>query len=421
MSFIQYNMLLILFKRLERPENVSVIVLQAQLCYACGKVEKKARRKMAVVLRDLYAEIGKRYKLQLQTEDCFMKVIEWIHMIEDKQFIKLLHGDELILNTGISYTSTEWLLDYVKQLYDANAGGLVICVRDGQDLPEEVLAYANKIRFPIFTAGWDCPFVELTREFAEALLKREQKESKMIAALKNAIYYPKNEESYLNHFERNGFHREQRYTVAIISCHSYRTPEGNPKLKEIEKWIQYSAYQSVVYEEQEQLVVLAGGSSMELIVEDFKVICEQDSKIYIGIGTVVEGLQKIHESFEHAVTAYQLTKTAIDTNMLMYDKLGVYKLLSNLKEDVLREAYVEEVLGALIHYDEENGSEYMYILEKFFENECSILYASKELYCHKNTLTYKLNKIKEILGYDIMTNENRMRILLSFCIIKMRL
>lgn len=376
---------------------------------------------MAVVLRDLYAEIGKRYRLRLRTEDCFMKVIEWIHMIEDKQFIRLLHGNELVLNTGISYTSTEWLLDFVEQLYGANAGGLVICVREGQELPKEVLDYANTIRFPIFTAGWDCPFVELTREFAEVLLKKEQKESKMIAALKNAIYYPQNEESYLNHFERNGFHRDQRYAVAIISCHSYRTKDGNPKLKEIEKWVLYSAYQSVVYEEQEQLVVLVNGNSIKPIAEDFNEICEKDSKIYIGLGTVVEGLQKIHESFEHAVTAYQLTKTAIDTNILVYDKLGIYKLLSNLKEKALREDYVEEVLGALIRYDEENDSDYVHILEKFFENECSILHASKVLYCHKNTLTYKLNKIREVLGYDIMINENRMRIMLAFHIIKMRL
>ena len=86
----------------------------------------------------------------------------------------------------------------------------------------------------------------------------------------------------------------------------------------------------------------------------------------------------------------------------------------------MKEEYVREVLGALIKYDKENDSDYVYILEKFFENECSILHTSKVLYCHKNTLTYKLNKIKEILEYDILENENRMRIMLAFHIIKMR-
>ena len=67
---------------------------------------------MAVALKELYDEMAPRYGLVLQTESCFQKVIEWIHMIEDKQFIKLLRGNELILNTGVPYVSTEWLHDY---------------------------------------------------------------------------------------------------------------------------------------------------------------------------------------------------------------------------------------------------------------------------------------------------------------------
>lgn len=375
---------------------------------------------MAVALRELYTEIGPQYKLKLQTEGCFGKVIEWIHMLEDKQFIKLLHGNELILNTGVPYTSTEWLLDFIKQIHEAKAGGLVICVHDGESLPEEVVEYANALHFPVFAAGWDCPFVELTRKFAEVLLKNEQKETNLIAALKNAIYYPQHEESYLNHFERNGFHRNQEYMIAIISCYTYQTENGNPKLQQIEKGIQYSRYQSVVYEERGQLVVLVCGKTIQVMQKDFEKMCAKDRNIYIGIGTVVNKLQHIYESFEHAATAYQLTKSAIDTNILYYDKLDVYKLLSNLKQETLKEEYVREVLGALIKYDKENDSDYVYILEKFFENECSILHTSKVLYCHKNTLTYKLNKIKEILEYDILENENRMRIMLAFHIIKMR-
>ena len=81
--------------------------------------------------------------------------------------------------------------------------------------------------------------------------------------------------------------------------------------------------------------------------------------------------------------------------------------------------FVRETLGSLMEYDAEQGTDYVHILEAYFDNECNILNTSKVLYCHKNTLSYKLNKIREILGYDILTNENRTKIMLSIYILRL--
>ena len=59
-------------------------------------------------------------------------------------------------------------------------------------------------------------------------------------------------------------------------------------------------------------------------------------------------------------------------------------------------------------------------LKAFFENECSIVHTAQAMYCHKNTMNYKMNKVKEILGYDIMSNENRTRIMVALYFMKMR-
>ena len=61
----------------------------------------------------------------------------------------------------------------------------------------------------------------------------------------------------------------------------------------------------------------------------------------------------------------------------------------------------------------------MKLLKAYFENDCSTVRAAEALYCHKNTLTYKLNKIKEVLGYDILSNENRVRIMVAFYILQL--
>ncbi len=53
---------------------------------------------MAVALEELYQEIEPLYDIRLVTESCFHKIIEWTHIVENPEFIKLLHGNELIFN-----------------------------------------------------------------------------------------------------------------------------------------------------------------------------------------------------------------------------------------------------------------------------------------------------------------------------------
>ena len=174
-----------------------------------------------------------------------------------------------------------------------------------------------------------------------------------------------------------------------------------------------------MYEEKGRLTILAANCPLASIRNEFGRICGKDSNVYVGIGTRVNGIKEIHLSFEKAYTAYQLTKTAIRTNLLCYDELGIYKILADVKEETVYPAFVQETLGVLMEYDKKNHSEYMKVLEEYFENDCSIMYTAQALYCHKNTLSYKLDKIKKILGYDILKNENRVKIMVAIYILRL--
>lgn len=375
---------------------------------------------MAVELKDLYEEIKPKYAVRLRTEGCFQKIIEWTHIVEDFEFTKLLHGGELVFNTGLHYHSEEWLMEYIRELNEARAGGLIIALHEGKDFSQEVIDYCNTIQFPIFSAKWDTPYIDIMRLFATILLRNEQRGTNLVAAMKNAIYYPENEESYLNHFERNGFYRNMPYTMSILSCHTYQAGNSNQRLKQLEKIIQHAPYKNVVYEENDMLFILSASEKSANIYREFEKLCKKDKNVYVGIGSRVHHLQDIHKTFAQAMAAYQLTKTAINTNLLQYDELGIYKLLVNIKEPDTGQEFVKEAIGRLIAYDKKKNTDYVEILKAYFEHDCSILNTSKSLFCHKNTLTYKMNKIKDILAYDIHTNENRTKIMLALYILKMK-
>lgn len=375
---------------------------------------------MAVALEELYREIEPLYDIRLVTDSCFHKIIEWTHIVENPDFVQLLHGNELIFNAGLQYTSAGWLLDFVKRLIAAGAGGLVLSLHDGKNYSREVIEYCNEKQFPLFAAGWNTPYIDVMRLFAAVLLKNEQRETNLNTALKNAIYYPENEAAYINYFEYNGFYRNMEYIMAILSCNAYWEEDGNKRLQEIARELHYALERGIVVDENNRLLIMVSEQEKELLKTVLKKICSTDARVYVGIGTEASRLQELQESYEHALTAYQLTKTAIATNLLVYEELGVYKILSDLRHPEIGESFIDEVLGELIQYDEQNGTDYMEILKAFFEHDCSILHTSQAVYCHKNTLNYKMNKVKEILGYDIMSNENRARIMVALYFIKMR-
>ena len=175
----------------------------------------------------------------------------------------------------------------------------------------------------------------------------------------------------------------------------------------------------IVCEEQERLIILVVGNTENEVIEVSREMCQKDKNIYMGIGTTVRNMNEISKSYHRAVTAYTLTQNPIRKNVVSYNEIGIYKLLTDRKEEEIYPEYVEETLGKLIKYDQENGTDYLKILRVFFENECSIINTARSLYCHKNTMTYKINKIKEILGYEILDNENRMQIMIAIHIMQL--
>ena len=140
-----------------------------------------------------------------------------------------------------------------------HAGGAVVALRDGNTFSQEIIDYCNEIKFPLFSASWDTPYMDIMRLFSEILLRNEQRDTNLVAALKNVIYYPKNEALYLNHFESNGFFRDMEYVIMILSCNAYATEEGNDKLKQIEKEIYYILKNGIMYEEEGRLIILVSG------------------------------------------------------------------------------------------------------------------------------------------------------------------
>lgn len=375
---------------------------------------------MAVKLSSLYKEIYPKHDVRLLTDSCFEKKIGWVHMVENIDFANLLHGDELVFNSTLNEESEYMRKDYIDKLISVEAGGLIVALQEGHEFSQELIDHCNKMEFPLFQASWETSYLNIMRRFSEILLDHERNETNLIAALKNAIYYPADEQLYLNHFERNGFSRNMPYTVLVLGFVESEAESNSEQLSLISKAVPHIINQNIVYESNGRLILLTAGYSPAFLKQKFSTICHRYPSLHVGIGSLETELSNIHRSYNNAWTAYQLSTTAISQDVLCFDELGAYQILANVKEPaVLYPDFVSHTLGKLMDYDKEHRTDYMDILALYFENNCSITQTANVSFYHQNTLKYKIKAIKEILGYDITTNENRVKIILSLSILKL--
>ncbi len=122
-------------------------------------------------------------------------------------------------------------------------------------------------------------------------------------------------------------------------------------------------------------------------------------KVSIGIGTVVDNIKDLARSYKEAQVAYEVGKV-FDTekNIISYENLGIGRLIYQLPT-TLCEMFLQEVFknGSLDSLDRET----LMTIQCFFENNLNVSETSRKLFVHRNTLVYRLEKIRKLTGLDL--------------------
>ena len=122
-------------------------------------------------------------------------------------------------------------------------------------------------------------------------------------------------------------------------------------------------------------------------------------KAVIGIGTVAEHLRELADAYKEAQTAIDVGKV-FDTerSIINYENLGIgrliYQLPTTLCEIFLSEVFKKNSIDSL-------DQETLFTINKFFENNLNVSETSRKLFVHRNTLVYRLEKIKKLTGLDL--------------------
>ena len=126
---------------------------------------------------------------------------------------------------------------------------------------------------------------------------------------------------------------------------------------------------------------------------------ETNSRVYISSGTIVSDLKDVSRSYKEAKMALEVGKIfETDKYIVNYEKLGIGRLIYQLPLPLCR-MFIKEVLHGLTMDDFDD--ETLATVNKFFENNLNVSETSRQLYIHRNTLVYRLDKLQKMTGLDL--------------------
>ena len=382
---------------------------------------------MGFTLADALNQSQEQYHLKLLAgqEGC-SNAISWVHMIEDTTIIQQLWGKELVVTTGHGFQSEEELFMLIKYLIKYNSVGLIINI--GKyifEIPSAIIDYCNEQEFPLLTIPWEVHLADLIKDFCMRCLYSE-KEDREISKffqeiLTNNQIIEEVRPQLMSAFDVDGDF--QVVLIRVEGSDNFNAIERRKIAFQIELCFEKidSSYAFFWYDGYFVLIV------NNLKADELKVIIDKmhkrtkkridDKRIYLGIGSQMKDLRQVYLSYKRAKAAV-LMAMQFKLPIVFFEDMGVYQILFSIEDkQILIEMY-HRLLQPLIDYDQKHHGELEKTLFYYLIYGESQITMAKNLYMHRNTINYRMNKIKELLNCQLDTFEEKVPYMLSYYIKK---
>lgn len=139
-------------------------------------------------------------------------------------------------------------------------------------------------------------------------------------------------------------------------------------------------------------------------------------KIRVAYGTVVHEIKEVSRSYKEAKMALDVGKIFFDErNIIAYSELGIGRLIYQLPIPLCK-MFIKEIFGG--KSPDEFDEETLTTIYKFFENSLNVSETSRQLFIHRNTLVYRLDKLQKSTGLDLRVFEDAITFKIALMVVK---
>lgn len=382
---------------------------------------------MAIAVRKLFKNATILYQMKLIAgKEGLDRLVQWVHIIEDEDVSKFLHGQELIFTAGILNTGEEWFLNFAKKLHTMGTTAFVINLGPYiKEVPKSVIEFCNQVKMPLFTIPWQTRMVDMTRDFCHRIMRNDDIEASVSTTIKNIIFGIGDLETQISYMERYGYEREGRFCFVTISVEASSKEESEERLERLKGYAEniarsiHELYVAFSYKGDLTLALVNYSIyEVENFIDKYLRMTKKEVpkwQFYLGISSNTKDIRNQQCNFNRALEALEMGKKQ-HKQAVYYDKLGVYKLLLSVDDKEILKDFYKESVGKIEAYDQENQTDLMSFLKIYLENNGSPQLVSEKQYIHRNTVTNQLKKIAKITGCDPMDLEDRVKLYLGFYI-----
>lgn len=138
--------------------------------------------------------------------------------------------------------------------------------------------------------------------------------------------------------------------------------------------------------------------------------------VHVAFGTIVNEIKEVSRSYKEAKMALDVGKIFYsDRNIIAYNNLGIGRLIYQLPIPLCR-MFIKEIFDG--KSPDEFDEETLTTINKFFENNLNVSETSRQLYIHRNTLVYRLDKIEKATGLDLRVFEDAITFKIALMVVK---
>ncbi|MGN1023644.1 MAG: PucR family transcriptional regulator [Lachnospiraceae bacterium] len=388
---------------------------------------------MSVTLRKLIGKVAHLDVVLIAGKNGLDRPVTWIHMVENFDASTFLEGDDLVITTGISLHAKSDLLPLVQAMEQHGAAGVILNTGPYLDqAPQEVLDFCNAKDLPFFTVPWEIRISDILRIICYELTKDDQRAFQQSAAFKNAIFFPEQTQLYLVPLSEYGYATESPFTVAVAKIRGPERPEVIAEnLDRVILRLTYSLNHkfqgfSIFSYNDELLAVLADydpdalRSFISLFSSMLPKLLDPGESFVLGVGKTTRSARCLYKSYRQAVCVCRLQETAGSrVKSVYYADMGLYKLLMNIEDQDVLQDYYDHTIAPLADYDAKHGTNLVPVLDSYLTHNCSLRDTAEELFIHRNTVTYRLNKIHELTHLDLTSERARLELSMGLLLKKM--
>lgn len=140
------------------------------------------------------------------------------------------------------------------------------------------------------------------------------------------------------------------------------------------------------------------------------------TKVHVSFGTIVNEIKDVSRSYKEAKMALDVGKIFYSSkNVVAYSNLGIGRLIYQLPLPLCR-MFIREIFDG--KSPDEFDEETLTTINKFFENSLNVSETSRQLYIHRNTLVYRLDKLQKSTGLDLRVFEDAITFKIALMVVK---